>query len=106
MDAVISGLAVMDVPDLLPAAREWSRVLRPGGTVLCSTLHPRGAALGWRRTFQTPRRTRALPTVWHTLEHFRRAYAAAGLEIDVASEPVLDSAEQPVALVVRAHHRR
>ena len=106
MDAIVSGLALMDVPDLVPAACEWARVLRHGGTVVCSTLHPRGKALGWTRTFQTARGTAALPTFWHALDDFHRACAAAGLEIDAASEPCLDdSADQPVALIVRALRR-
>jgi malonyl-CoA O-methyltransferase len=75
-DLVVSGLALMDVPDLTRAFTEWSRVLRPRGVVLCSTLHPRGEALGWTRTFDTPAGKGRLPAHWHSLAGFRSACGA------------------------------
>jgi malonyl-CoA O-methyltransferase len=106
LDLVVSGLALMDVPDLAGTLSEWARVLRPGGVVLCSILHPRGQALGWMRTFETPRRAGRLPAYWHSLADFRSACAHAALEIDASAEPALESSPcEPVALVVRARRR-
>jgi malonyl-CoA O-methyltransferase len=106
LDLVVSGLAVMDVADLASAFIEWSRVLHPGGMVLCSTLHPRGESLGWTRTFDTPASTRRLPAHWHSLAGFRAACARASLAIDAVEQPALASApREPVALIVRAHRR-
>ena len=106
LDLVVSGLALMDVPDLAGTLGEWSRVLRRGGVVLCSTLHPRGHALGWTRTFPTPRGDGRLPANWHSLADFRSACARAALEIDEIAEPALESAPgEPVALIVRALRR-
>lgn len=106
IDLVVSGLALMDVPDLASTLAEWARVLRRGGVLLCSTLHPRGHALGWTRTFTTPRGVRRLPTHWHAIEGFRVACAVGSLDIDVIAEPALASAPgDPVALVVRASRR-
>ena len=103
IDVVVSGLALVDVPDLGRALREWSRVLRPGGVALCSTLHPRGAALGWARTFDTPAGGGCLPAFWHSLEDVRTACSSGQLEIDAVSEPALErSSLEPVALIVRA----
>ena len=48
-DAVISTMALMDGPDFPGAMREVARVLRPGGTLAYSILHPCFATkgMGW-----------------------------------------------------------
>jgi SAM-dependent methyltransferase len=48
-DAVISTMALMDGPDFPSAMREIARVLRPGGTLTYSILHPCFATkgMGW-----------------------------------------------------------
>ena len=50
-DAVISTMALMDGPDFPGAMREIARVLRPGGTLAYSILHPCFATkgFGWIR---------------------------------------------------------
>jgi SAM-dependent methyltransferase len=50
-DAVISTMALMDGPDFPTAMRELARVLRPGGTLAFSILHPCYATrgFGWIR---------------------------------------------------------
>jgi malonyl-CoA O-methyltransferase len=105
-DVVVSGLALMDVPDLARALAEWSRVLRPHGVVLCSTIHPRGQELGWTRTFETPAGKGRLPAYWHSLADFRAACAHSSLAIDAVVEPAIETLPlEPVALVVRAHRQ-
>jgi malonyl-CoA O-methyltransferase len=114
-DLVVSGLMLPDIADLGGVVREWYRVLRPGGAIVCSTLHPVGAELGWTRTFETPHGTHRLPANWHTLDDHRRACSDAGLVIDAVAEPGLhpDAAARrlpsprvPVALVLRARRPR
>jgi malonyl-CoA O-methyltransferase len=108
-DVIVSGLMLPDVDQLVETAREWRRVVRPGGVIVCSTLHPVGAELGWTRTFQTRNGTQTLPAHWHTLADHREAAAAVGLVVDAFLEPVLDSRHRapaaatlvPVALVLR-----
>ena len=46
-DAVISTMALMDGPDFPGAMREIARVLRPGGTLAYSILHPCFATKGF-----------------------------------------------------------
>lgn len=113
-DLIVSGLMLPDIADLAEVAREWRRVLRPGGVVVCSTLHPRGADLGWTRTFETPHGTYTLPAHWHTVGDHDAAYEAAGLVIESYLEPCLHwgtaggarRAGVPVALVIRAQRPR
>lgn len=102
LDLIVSGLALPDIANLDLVVSEWARVVKPGGVVVYSTLHPTGAQLGWSRTFETARGTRALPAHWHTVREQYQACAAAGLSIEAILEPTLASGKQPVALVVRA----
>ena len=114
-DLVVSGLMLPDIAELGLVAREWFRVLRPGGIVVCSTLHPIGAELGWTRTFETPHGTHTLPAHWHSLSAHRCACHDAGLVIDAVAEPPLRPDDRgstrlgtriPVALVLRARRPR
>jgi malonyl-CoA O-methyltransferase len=101
-DLVVSGLAVMDVAELGPVLREWSRVLRHRGVLVYSTLHPRGGELGWKRTYDAGGRTHTMPTNWHTHRDHELACRAAGFAIERVDEPKLPAGDQPVALIVRA----
>lgn len=106
VDVVVSGLMLMDVHDLDRAVAEMARVLVSQGVLVYSTLHPRGAAEGWTRTFQTAKGQERLATCWHTLEQHARACRLAGLVVDARREPVAGTASGstsvPVALVIRA----
>src|SRR5690606_9017335 len=46
-DLVVCGLALAHLPDLRAAVAELARVLRPGGRLVASVLHPFQAHLGW-----------------------------------------------------------
>ena len=115
-DLIVSGLMLPDLEVLGPVLAEWHRVLRPGGVIVCSTLHPSGAALGWTRTFATPDGRRSIPAHWHTLEEHRQACREAGLVVDAVVEPELAATPRrfgrsapsavPVALVLRARRPR
>ena len=105
-DVAVSGLAVIDIPDLDAVIAEWSRVLIHRGVVVYSTLHPDGAALGWTRTFSAGGRLNTLPAHWHSLNDHERACRAAGLEIEAVGQPSLQRRGQPVALIVRARRHR
>jgi malonyl-CoA O-methyltransferase len=103
VDAVICGLALGDVADLRLAVAEMARVLRPGGCLVYSVVHPVGERAGWLRTFTAEGRQQAIATCWHSLDDHRRACADAGLRVTGWHEPVLaDVPEHPAVLVVRA----
>jgi len=46
VDLVVCSLALTHLPGLLPAFREFARVLRPGGAVVISNIHHLSLALG------------------------------------------------------------
>jgi malonyl-CoA O-methyltransferase len=100
IDLVVCGLALGDVAEIELALTEIARVLRPGGRVIYSVVHPAGEAAGWSRTFQSGGRTLAIDGFWHSPERHREACAAAGLAIEEWREPEL--AGQRALLVVRA----
>jgi malonyl-CoA O-methyltransferase len=103
LDLVVCGLALGDVAELEFGLSEIARVLRPGGHLIYSVVHPSGGPAGWSRTFESDGRQWAIESYWHSLEDHREACAAAGFELEAWSEPGLEEAPaQPVALVVRA----
>ena len=101
-DLVVCGLALGDVAALDVSLAEMSRVLRPGGNVIYSVVHPGGAAAGWSRTFESNGRQCAINNHWHSLDQHRQACESAHLTIDAWLEVVLKDADPPAALVVRA----
>lgn len=104
VDVVVSGLAFNDVPDLTHAVAECARVLRPGGTLLYSVVHPRGGELGWTREFRVAGGTAAVRGCWHTVADHERACLTARLLVDLLHHvSAVDAPDGgPVALVVRA----
>jgi len=103
IDVVVCGLALGDFAELELALTEIARVVRPGGCVIYSVVHPAGEAAGWSRTFEEDGRQVAIDGFWHTLDHHRQACAAAGLTIDEWREPELAEVPgQRALLVVRA----
>lgn len=103
IDMVICALALGDVSEIGLALTEMATLLRPGGEVIYSVVHPAGETEGWSRTFEAGGRTCAVDGVWHSLDRHRQACADAGLTIVDWRQPDLsDGSGPPVLLVVRA----
>lgn len=108
VDLITCGLAVGHEQDLRGTLAEAARVLRPGGVLIYSDLHPAGALAGWRRTFTTERGAFELEHHLHLPRDHQRACQQAGLLIEAMLEPRLAlqpaSRDQniPAVLVIRA----
>ncbi|MEO8746258.1 MAG: class I SAM-dependent methyltransferase [Rhodanobacter sp.] len=94
-DLTICGLVVGHLENLQHALTELRRVTRPGGTLLCSDVHPIGHALGWLRDFKSGGQRYAVRHTQHLYSHWHAACAALGLTIERVLEPMLDPADIP-----------
>lgn len=100
VDVVVCGLALGDFVELELALSEFARVVRPGGFVIYSVVHPDGESQGWARTFESDGRQWAVEGVWHSLDRHRKACAAAGITISDWCEPELEQVPGHRALLV------
>lgn len=94
-DLTICGLTIGHLDRLQPALAELRRVTRPGGSILCSDVHPVGHALGWQRDFKSGGGHYAVRHTPHFYSHWHAACAALHLEIARVLEPMLDPADIP-----------
>ena len=94
-DLTVCGLVVGHLDDLRQWLAELRRVTRPGGTLLCSDVHPIGHALGWRRDFKSGGLSYAVRHTRHLYSHWHAACAGLGLRIEQVLEPMLDPADVP-----------
>ena len=99
VDAVVCALALVHIPDVASALREFARVLRPGGRVIISDVHPFLVMLGWQAQFpvqdgrdgQDPRRG-FMRLHCHLASESPSAATAAGLRLRSLLEPPLTDA--------------
>ena len=98
-DLTICGLTIGHLERLQPALAELRRVTRPGGSILCSDVHPVGHALGWQRDFKSGNGHYAVRHTPHFYSHWHAACASLRLEIARVLEPMLD----PVDIPANAH---
>ena len=107
LDLVVCALAVGHAACLGALLGEVARVLRPGGAIVYSDLHPDAAGSGWKRSFVDPRgRVHSVRHHVHTKRDHLEACSAAGLEIEDVAEPLVDFAHawkgRPAVLALRA----
>jgi malonyl-CoA O-methyltransferase len=131
-DAAVCALVVSFLPELAEPFHEIARVLRPGGTLVVSDLHPHGlcaaraasAAVGRRDHAPYLRFTAASGEEWritrtpHTAADWFAAAQNAGLVLEQMAEPLADrrlastyptlrdQVGVPLALVMRFRRRR
>jgi len=99
VDLVVCALALAHVPDLGPVLAEFARVLRPGGHLVISDMHPEVVARGSNQPVRdADGRPGRLVSHRHLVGDYLRAALAVGLQVRRCAEPVLPVAEpQPDA---------
>lgn len=95
-DVVVCGLALSHVADLRAAVAELARVLRPGGHLAISVLHPFQAHLGWQAPFVDAAGQRGFVREHpHSHADYLAAFVGAGLELRDCLEPALTADHVP-----------
>ena len=89
-DLVVCALSLCHLTDLNPAAREFARVLRPGGRVIVSDFHPFCLLIGWRTAFYTEHATCWVENHLNLTEEYVRALLANGFVLTDLRESVVD----------------
>jgi ubiquinone/menaquinone biosynthesis C-methylase UbiE len=90
VDAVVCALALVHLPRVAGAIREFARVVRSGGRVIISDVHPFPILLGWQAQFRTASGAAGFMRIHpHFPSAYCQAFAAAGLRVRSCDEPLL-----------------
>ena len=91
VDVAVCALALMHVPDVGIAITELARVVRPGGRLILSDLHPAMQVLGGSAFFVRPDgQAGNVRSHHHTHGRYLAAFRSAGLAVRDCVEPPLE----------------
>lgn len=108
VDLAVCALALTHCPSLQQPIQELARVVRPGGRVILSDIHPVVVWLGGHALFRDAEGRRAfIRNYAHPHSAYLEAFAAAGLVVARCLEPPVAPDELgPLALEVQAAARQ
>ena len=93
-DVLFCSFVLSYISDLKGFATECARVIRTGGVVLLSDMHPVTAVeRGWKRSFQSDGASLRLATHFRALPSIIDAFQASGFEVENRLEPCFDAPE-------------
>jgi len=93
VDAVVCALALVHLSDLSAALAEFRRVLRPGGRLIVSDVHPFLVLLGWQPQFPVGEEHRGFMRLHcHLPSDYVTAAGRHGLALRTLREPPLTEA--------------
>jgi ubiquinone/menaquinone biosynthesis C-methylase UbiE len=95
-DTVLASFLLSYVEDLAEFSREAARVLRPGGMIILSDLHPATRSYGWRRTFKSADKLFEITTFEYDLPGLVDAMNTAGFKLEILEECCFDREDEAV----------
>ena len=97
VDLALCSFVLSYVQDLPLCASELARVIRHGGDLLLSDMHPSTAAsLSWKRGFGTAGLTHLVQTNQRTIEELLDTFSANGFELAACLEPPFGKTEREI----------
>jgi SAM-dependent methyltransferase len=102
VDAAVCALALVHVPEVAPVMGELARVVRPGGRIVISDVHPFLVLLGWQAQFPTDQGRAYMRLHAHLPSEYATAALGAGLVLRGCEEPLLtaEAALTPTAELI------
>jgi len=95
-DCVLASFLLSYIPHIPRFADEIARILRPGGTLIISDLHPDTTIYGWRRTFRSAGNLFEIATFAYTFLDLIAAMHAAGFRLEQIDEPCFGEEEAAI----------
>ena len=92
-DCVLAPFLLSYIPHIPTFASEIARILRPGGTLLISDLHPDATTYGWRRTFRSAGNLFEIATFPYTFLDLVVGMNTAGFRLEQIDEPCFGEEE-------------
>ena len=87
-DLVVGNLVLEHIEDLAPVFAEIARVLKPGGTVFLSELHPERQARGSQAQFEKNGEAALVEAYVHTVSEYVTQAETAGLTLTGINEAI------------------
>jgi ubiquinone/menaquinone biosynthesis C-methylase UbiE len=95
IDCIVSTLTIAHIQHLDRLAREWSRILAPGGEILLTDFHPVLLDNGGQRSFNSGGKTYMVRNHVHFLADIEQAFAASGITLCEKVERYITDELQP-----------
>lgn len=104
VDIAVCSFAVGYVADLGALASELSRVLREGGHLIVTDLHPSGLGRGWRRTFRHNGEVVEIANFRFSIERLCGSFREHGFRLEQVLSPHFGDPERPIFRRCRKEH--
>jgi cytosine/adenosine deaminase-related metal-dependent hydrolase/ubiquinone/menaquinone biosynthesis C-methylase UbiE len=96
-DFILSSFVLSYLDDLQMFALECARIVRPGGCLLISDMHPATAAeRGWKRSFHVDGVEIEIPVRPQVLQEIISAFRDHGFDVQTLTEPVFNLPERTI----------
>ncbi|MBT9332350.1 class I SAM-dependent DNA methyltransferase [Paracidobacterium acidisoli] len=95
-DLLLSSFVLSYLSDLERFAREARRIVRCGGWLVLSDVHPNAASYGWRRSFRTPEGLFEMETYSYDFAELFHVMACSGFRLEEMNEPCFGAEEEEI----------